>query len=140
VPNRVSVYGYVTQFAGVPAATAILTFQADISVQPVAGNGALGPNRYAVLPSQVTPGKFRLYYNQSPNRQWTDPKTFATNTTSAALDSSSRFTPGGVEVHLRQLLRNGVTNISTVNVTLIPGRTQVLAGFAFAGYALAIGN
>jgi len=167
-----TVYGYVTQFAGVPAAslfngspsetTAILTFQADISIQPVAGNGPLGPNSFAVLPSLVTPGTFRLYYNQSPNRQWTDPKTFATgtlvgtfsregeqftligsiatNTTSAALESSSPFTLGGVTVHLRQLLRNGVTNITTANVTPLPGSTPVVAIFAFAGYALAIGN
>jgi hypothetical protein len=167
-----TVYGYVTQFAGVPTAslfhgspsesTALLTFQADISVQPIAGNGALGPNSFAVLPSSVAPGAFRLYFSESPGRQWSDPKSFATgtlvgtfrrdgeqfvligsiatNTTSAELESSAPFNVNGVEVHLRRLVRNGVTNITTANVAPLPGSTQAVPIFAFAGYALAIGN
>jgi hypothetical protein len=167
-----TVFGYVTQFAGLPAAslfngtpgesTALLTFHAEIAIQPLPGNGDLGPNTFAVLPVSVVPGPFRFYFNTNPTRSWNNPAAFAsgtlvgdflregeqfsligpigTNTASAVLESSVPFTIGSVEVNFRRLLRNGVTNITTGNNAPVPGSTPVSPIFAFAGYALAIGD
>lgn len=38
------------------------------------------------------------------------------------------------------MVRQGITNISTANAAALPGSTPVAPIFAFAGYALAIGN
>lgn len=167
-----TVFGYVTQFVGLGSAslfngtpgesTALLTFQAEIAIQPLPGNGELGANSFAVLPISVLPGQFRFYYNSNPNRRWSDPSSFASgtlvatflregeqfaligpvgsNTASATFESSTPFKIDGVEVNFRRLLRNGVTNITSGNNTPVPGSTPAVPIFAFAGYALAIGD
>lgn len=167
-----AVFGYVTQFAGLPSAslfngtpgesTALLTFHAEIAIQPLPGNGELGPNAFAVLPISVVPARFHFYFTSSPNHRWSDPASFAsgtlvgtflregeqfaligpigTNTASTTLESSTPFTIGSVDVNFRRLLRNGVTNITSGNNTPLPGSTPVIPIFAFAGYALAIGD
>lgn len=106
------------------------------------------------------PGAFRFYHNASPSRRWADPASFATgtlvgtfrregeqfaligpiatNSASAALESATPFLVGGVEVNLRRMLRNGVTNLTTANVAPLPGSTPIAPIFAFAGYGLAI--
>lgn len=166
------VYGYLTQFAGLPAAslftgtpseaTARLTFRADITFRPLPGNGDLGPNSVSVLPILVEPGDFKLFLATGGTHAWADPATFSNgtqianfaraseqfaiigpvgvNTASAALKNSTTFTIDGDSFNFRRLAPKGVTNVTTGNNAPLPGSTPVTPTFAFAGYALAIGN
>lgn len=167
------VYGYFTQMDGLPASTslfrgtpgeanALLTFRADISFQPLPGNGDLGGGQFAVNPAIVKPGEFSVYYSASPNHNWSDPDSFSKgqlaaaflrageqyvltgpigiNTASATLQTSSRVSVDGVVLDLGKLLPRGVTNITTGSNTPLTGSTPVAPVFAFAGYGLAIGK
>ncbi len=166
------VTGYFTQFAGLPTealfngtpseSTAFLTFRADINFLPLPGNGALGPNNFAVLPTLVAPGPFKVYFTANPSHSWNDAASFATgnligtfaregeqfsligpiglNTASAALESSAPFTLGGAERSLRRIVPRGVTNITTGNNVPLSGSTPTAPIFAFADYALTIGD
>ena len=167
-----TVYGYVTQLAGVPSsalfkgspgeATALVTFRADVSFQPLPGNGEMGPNQFAVFPGLVAPGPFKLYLTENPSRTWTDPAGFSSgatiaeftrademftlfgsiglNTASASLASSTAINLNGISWNARRIIPRGITNITTANGTPLPGSTPVSPAFAFAGYALAIGR
>jgi hypothetical protein len=88
ISNTGTVYGYLTDlsvtnataslFRGTPSeSTALLTFRADISFQPLPGNGPLGGGQFAVSPVLVTPGVYRIYFTQAPAHDWSDPNTFS---------------------------------------------------------------
>ena len=150
-------------FQGAPSeATALLTFRANIQFQPLPPNGDLGGGNFAVMPILVTPGDFSVYYTSNPKHDWSNPDTFSSgqpvatfarqveqfsvlgaisiNSASAELRSSAPFPMGGRYFNLRSLVPNGVTNITTGPNAPLPGSTQTSPIFAFAGYALAIGN
>ena len=168
-----TVYGYLTDLAGISSAaplfqgtpseaTAFLTFRADISFQPLPGNGALGGGQFAVTPILVTPGNFRIYFTPAPAHDWNNPDTFSNgqvaatlarapelfsvlgamsiNAGSAALQSSSTFPLNGHPMNLRDVFPNGVTDITTGPTIALPGSTATSPIFAFAGYALTIGD
>jgi hypothetical protein len=150
-------------FHGTPGeTTAILTFRANINFQPLPGNGPIGNGQFTVTPVLVTPGDFKIYFNPSPAHDWTDPNTFSSgqviatlargleqfsvlatfssNAGSAALQSSAPFFLNGRSINLRDIFPNGVTNITTGPAIGLPGSTPTAPIFAFAGYALTIGD
>jgi hypothetical protein len=150
-------------FHGTPGeTTALLTFRANINFQPLPGNGPIGNGQFAVTPTLVTPGDFQIYFTPSPAHDWTDPSTFSSgqvvatlargleqfsvlatfssNAGSAALQSSAPFPLNGHNMNLRDLFPNGVTNITTGPAIPLLGSTPTAPIFAFAGYALAIGD
>jgi hypothetical protein len=150
-------------FHGTPGEnTALLTFRANINFQPLPGNGPIGNGQFAVTPTLVTPGDFQIYFTPSPAHDWTDPNTFSSgqvvatlargleqfsvlatfssNAGSAALQSSAPFSLNGHNMNLRDLFPSGVTNITTAPAIPLPGSTPTAPIFAFAGYALTIGD
>jgi hypothetical protein len=168
------IYGYFTHLNGVPAGVslfrgtpgetnALLTFRANITFQPLPGNGDIGGGLFAVTPILVTPGDFQVYSTAIPNHVWNDPSSFsngqviatfarepeqfsvlgaiAINAASATLRSSARFSlDGQTNLNLRDIVPNGVTDITTGPTVALPGSTPTAPIFAFAGYALTIGN
>jgi len=171
--NTGVVYGYITDLAGIATAsslfrgtpsesTALMTFRADISFQPLPGNGALGNGQFAVSPALVSPGTYQIYFTQSPAHDWSDPNTFSNgqiiatlargleqfsvlgttlqNVGSAVLKSSVPFPVNGQNTDLSSLIPNGSTNITTAPVIALPGSMATAPVFAFSGYALAIGR
>ena len=150
-------------FQGTPGeTTALLTFRANINFQPLPGNGPIGNGQFAVTPVLVTPGNFQIYFTPSQSHDWTDPNTFSSgqviatlargleqfsvlatfssNAGSAALKSSTPFSLDGRRINLRDIFPNGVTNITTGPAIGLPGSTPTAPIFAFAGYALTIGD
>lgn len=150
-------------FYGTPSeATAFLTFRANIKFQTLPPNGDLGGGNFAVTPILVSPGDFQVYFTSTPKHDWTDPNTFSSgqsvgtfsreveqftamgaisiNAASADLRSSAPFVLGGRSFSLRNIVPNGVTNITTGPNAPLPGSTPTAPIFALAGYALAIGN
>lgn len=163
-----TVYGYFTAIEGVGAgpalfkgtpseSTAYFTFRADIRFMPLAGNGDFG-SQFAVFPTFVLPGDFKVYYSANPSANWTRPDTFssgqliatlarkaeqfatigpvATNTATARLTSGDEFTFGNRAYDSREIVR-AVTNVTTGNAIPLSGSTPVTPSFAFAGYGLA---
>jgi hypothetical protein len=150
-------------FHGTPSeTTALLTFRANINFQPLPGNGPIGNGQFAVTPVLVTPGNFQIYFTPSPTHDWSDPSTFSSgqvvatlargleqfsvlatfslNAGSAALQSSAPFSLNGQTLNLRDLFPNGISDITTGPAITLPGSTPTGPIFAFAGYALTIGN
>lgn len=169
--NTGTVYGYLTDLYGINTATslfrgtpsentALLTFRADITFQPLPGNGALGNGQFAVSPVLVNPGHYQIYFTQSPAHDWNDPNTFSNgqviatlvrglelfsvlgtivqNAGTAARESSSPFSLNGQSIDLSALIPYGSTNITTGPLLPLPGSTATVPVFAFSGYALAI--
>jgi hypothetical protein len=150
-------------FHGTPGeTTALLTFRANISFQLLPGNGPIGNGQFAVTPTLVTPGDFQIYFTPSPVHDWTDPNTFSSgqviatlargleqfsvlatfssNAGSAALQSSAPFSLNGHNMNLRDIFPNGITDITTGPAIPLPGSTATAPIFAFAGYAVTIGD
>jgi hypothetical protein len=167
------VYGYLTDLAGVTTAaslfhgtpgetTALLTFRANVTFQPLPGNGPIGNGQFAVSPVLVTPGDFQIYYTANPAHDWSDPNTFsngqtiatlaraleqfsvlatyALNAGSATLQSSAPFPLNGRNMNLRDIFPNGVTDITTGPAIPLAGSTPTAPILAFTGYALVIGD
>jgi hypothetical protein len=142
--------------------TALLTFRANISFQLLPGNGPIGNGQFAVTPTLVAPGDFQIYFTPSPVHDWANPDTFSSgqviatlareleqfsvlatyslNAGSAVLQSSAPFPLNGHNMNLRDIFPNGVTNITTGPAIPLPGSTPTAPIFAFAGYALTIGD
>ena len=150
-------------FHGPPSeATAMLTFRANINFQPLPGNGAVGNGQFAVTPILVMPGNFQIYFTPSPAHDWADPNTFSngqvvatlaraleqfsvlatfsTNAGSADLRASAPFSLSGRTMSLRNIFPSGVTNITSGPAITLTGSTPTAPIFAFAGYALTIGD
>jgi hypothetical protein len=150
-------------FRGAPGEnTALLTFRANITFQFLPNNGDFPDGTSAVSSVLVDPGSIQYYFTPNPNHNWQDPNSFsnglvvatlardteqfsilgsvAVNAASASLTASLPFPLGGKLVSFRDLLRNGVTNVTSGPNTPLPGSTQTAPIFAFAGYGLAIGE
>jgi hypothetical protein len=140
-------------FNGNPSeSTALFTIRADVTFAPLPANGDIAP----VL---IHPGPINMYFTPNPAHNWDDPATFSngqsiaifareteqlaiigpigTNTASAKLTSSARFSFGGANFDIGQLIPRGVTNVTTGSITLLSGSVFPTPIFGFAGYGLA---
>lgn len=137
-----------TVFNGPPGeGTALFTFRALFSLEALPLNGD-------VQPYLVSAGTFDIYYNPSPNRDWSDPESFSAGQLIAhfmrpeslfirvlqsdpgayeaisvhdvteILASSHSFTFNGNEYDLADFVPNGITLYETISNTLVPGVTD----------------
>jgi hypothetical protein len=159
------VVGYFTFVEGIPGpffndspseATAFFTFRSDtISLTPPIRNG---PN---LSVTTFSPGTFSVYFNASPDGDFSNADTFSsgqliatferssgmivvngastgTSTFSAKLISSRDFQFQGKTVNFRSLVPHGVTVLATTSNVIVVGPTELAQPFAFS--AIAIGG
>ena len=144
-------------FNGAPSeATAYFTFSTDVlSLTPMPSNGNVGL-------SLVSAGAFNVYYNSSPNGDWSNPATFssgqliatftraeslapfigaiATHSLSESLSSSRRFTFDGKTYNFKRMTPHGITFSQFLNTTPITGIADYPVAFAGAGATMAVGD
>ena len=143
-------------FDGSPSeATAYFTFSTDVlSLTPMPNNGNIGLNL-------VSPGTFNVYYNTSPNGDWSDPATFSSgrliatftrteslfpaigpigiHNLSESLSFSRRFTFDGGTYNFDRIAPHGITFAQFVDMTPLTGVTDYPVAFAAVGSTTAIG-
>jgi hypothetical protein len=145
-------------FNGPPSgATAYFTFSTDVlSLTPMANNGN-------VALSLVSAGTFKVYYNTSPNGDWSDPATFSSgrliatftrteslfptigpigiHNLSESLSSSQRFTFHGQTYNFNGIAPQGVTFAQFADLTpIMSGVSDYPIAFAAVGTTTAIGS
>jgi hypothetical protein len=158
--------GYVVHLTGVSAslfngspseATAYFTFSTDVlSLTPIGTNGE------AAL-FLVSAGTFKVYYNPTPDGDWSNPGTFSSghliatfarkeslfplftnvgvHSLSETLESSQAFTFGGEAFDVRRMVPNGITFASFFGTKpLITGLTDYPVAFSAAGTTMAVGG
>jgi hypothetical protein len=145
-------------FSGAPGVgTAYFTFSTDVlALTPMPGNADL--SLYL-----VSSGTFNVYYNPSPNGDWSDPATFSSGTLiatfkrdqslfpffttygvhalSETLESSQDFTFNGKTYNFNRMVPNGITFASFFSATpQSTGRSDYPVAFAAAGTTMAVGQ
>jgi hypothetical protein len=157
--------GYVAHIEGITSslfngppseATAYFTFSTDVlSLTPMPNNGNVGL-------SLVSAGTFNVYYNTSPNGDWSNPATFssgqliatftrteslfpaigpiAIHSLSESLLSSQRFNFSGRTYNFNRIAPHGITFAQFFNATPITGITDYPIAFAGAGATMAVGE
>jgi len=136
--------------------TAYFTFSTDVlSLTPMPNNGN-------VALSLVSAGTFDVYYNTSPNGDWSNPASFssgqliatftrteslapfigaiATHSLSESLLSSQRFTFNGRTYNFNRIAPHGITFAQFLNAAPITGITDYPIAFAGAGATMAVGG
>ena len=156
--------GYLVHIAGITSslfdgqpseATAYFTFSTDVlSLTPLPNNGN-------VALSLVSAGTFNVYYNTSPNRDWSDPTTFssgrliatftrteslfpvigpiAIHNLSESLSYSRRFTFDGGTYNFDRITPHGITFAQFADMTPLTGAGDYPIAFAVVGTTTAIG-
>lgn len=158
--------GYVVHLDGVSESlfngspsegTAYFTFSTDVlSLTPMPANGDLA--LYL-----VSAGSFNVYYNSSPNGDWSNPGTFSSgkliatfkrdqslfpffstygvHALSETLESSRSFTFNGQTYNFNRMVPNGITFASFISATpLTTGLSDYPVAFAAAGTTTAVGD
>jgi len=144
-------------FDGPPSeATAYFTFSTDVlSLTPMPNNGNVGL-------SLVSAGTFNVYYNTSPNSDWSDPSTFSSgrliatftrteslfptvgpigiHNLSESLSSSRRFTFDGGTYNFNGIAPHGITFAQFADMTPLTGIADYPLAFAVVGSTTAIGS
>ncbi len=157
------VVGYFSDITGISGAlfngtpgesTAFFTFRSDVfSLTPLPGNGDVGLDL-------VSAGTFSVYFNPTPNGNWSNPDTFSSGQLVAKftrtqtlflqigpvsqhvlterLASSQSFTFNGNEYNFNRLVPGGITLNEFFSNTGVPGVTNFPVGLAFAGNGTAL--
>jgi hypothetical protein len=158
--------GYVVHVNGISAslfngppseATAFFTFSTDVlSLTPLPGNGD-------VALYLVSAGSFNVYYNISPDGDWSNPNTFSSgqliatfarheslfplftpigiHSLSETLESSQTFTFNGQALNFKRMVPHGITFASFFSTrALTTGLTDYPVAFAAAGTTTAVGG
>ncbi|HEY4050969.1 MAG TPA: hypothetical protein VGM27_29245 [Acidobacteriaceae bacterium] len=144
-------------FNGSPSeATAFFTFSTDVlQLTPLPANGD-------VALDLVSAGTFSVYYNTSPNGDWTNPATFSSgkliatfarkeslfpqigpigiHSLSETLESSQSFTFDGQTYDFNRIAPNGITFAQFFSATPGTGITDYPVAFAAAGTTMAVGG
>jgi len=145
-------------FNGSPSeSTAYFTFSTDVlSLTPIPSNGDLA--LYL-----VSAGTFNVYYNSSPNGDWSDPATFSSgkliatfkrdqslfpffttygfHAVSETLASSQPFTFNGQTYDFSRMVPYGITFASFFSATpQSTGRSDYPVAFTAAGTTIAVGS
>ena len=157
------VIGYFTDIQGVSGAlfsgapgesTAFFTFRSDVfSLTPLPNNGDVGLDL-------VSPGTFSIYFNPTPNGDWSNPDTFSSGQLVArftrtetlflqigpvsehvlteSLAWARNFTVNGHEYNFNDLVPGGITLSELFSNTGVPGVANFPVGLAFAGSGTAV--
>jgi len=144
-------------FNGSPSeATAYFTFSTDVlTLTPM-------PNDGDVALDLVSAGTFSVYYNTSPNGDWSNPATFSSgkliatfsrkeslfpqigpvsfHSLSETLLSSQSFTFEGKTFDFNRIVPSGITFAQFFSTTPLAGITDYPVAFAGAGTTMAIGG
>jgi hypothetical protein len=144
-------------FNGSPSeATAFFTFSTDVlSLTPLPNNGDIAL-------SLVSAGTFNVYYNTSPNGDWSNPGTFSSgeliatftrkeslfpqigpigfHSLSESLESSRSFKFDGQTFNFNRITPHGITFAQFFSSTPLPGITDYPVAFAATGTTMAIGG
>ncbi len=145
-------------FNGVPSeAAAFFTFSTDVlSLTPMLSNGD-------VALYLVSAGTFNVYYNNSPQGDWSNSNTFssgqliatfarreslfpqftaiAVHSLSETLESSQTFTFNGQALNFKRMVPHGITFAQFFSTTpLTTGLTDYPVAFAAAGTTIAVGG
>jgi hypothetical protein len=144
-------------FNGSPSqATAYFTFSTDVlQLTPLPTNGD-------VALSFVSAGTFNVYYNASPNGNWSNPSTFSSgqliatfarqqslfpeigpigfHVLSETLVSGGRFEFDGVTFDFNKIAPHGITFVQFFSTTPQTGTTEYPDAFAGAGATIAVGG
>jgi hypothetical protein len=158
------VYGYLTHVEGVPGpyfngppseVSALFTFKAD-AIPP----GPQLPSNGDVVPNELPPGNFAIYYTATPSHDWGNPDSFASGqriatfrrsiamswmfgpgaaeTHSAALVASADFTINDQTFNFEDLVGHGVTDTAIGTNTPTPGSAFPIFSFPFAGWSVVV--
>jgi hypothetical protein len=144
-------------FNGSPSeATAYFTFSTDVlTLTPLPNNGDIAL-------SLVSAGTFSVYYNTSPNGDWSNPATFSSgkpiatfarkeslfpqigpigfHSLSESLESSQSFTFDGQTFNFNRIAPHGITFAQFFSTTPLTGITDYPVAFAAAGATMAVGG
>jgi hypothetical protein len=144
-------------FNGSPSpGTAYFTFSTDVlTLTPL-------PNNADVTLSFVSAGTFSVYYNTSPDGDWSNPATFASgqliatfhrnqtlyaeigpigfHALSETLVSSRSFTFDGQTYNFNRIAPNGITFAQFFSTAAQTGTTEYPYAFAGAGSVMAVGG
>jgi hypothetical protein len=144
-------------FNGAPSeSTAYFTFSTDIlQLTPM-------PNDGDIALSLVSAGTFSVYYNATPNGNWSDPATFSSgeliarfsrkeslfpeigpigfHALSESLLSSQNFTFDNQTFNFNRIAPNGITFAQFFSTTPLTGITDYPVAFAGVGTTMAIGG
>jgi hypothetical protein len=122
------------------------------------GNGLIGPGQFAVTPFLVEPGTWSIYFTANPAHNWDDPGTFSNgqvvatlqrpveqfsvfpafsiNAGIAKLQFSTPFAVGGRTINLRDIVPNGLVDVTSGPPIPLTGSTPTSPIFAVSGYSL----
>jgi hypothetical protein len=144
-------------FNGSPSeASAYLTFSTDVlQLTPMPKNGDIAL-------SLVSAGTFNVYFNATPNGDWSNPATFSSgqliatfarkeslfpeigtmgfHSLSESLLSSRSFKWNGQTFNFNRIAPHGITFAQFFSTTLLPGITDYPVAFAAAGTTMAVGG
>ena len=162
VNGTADIYGYFTTIAGIPGSlfdgppsetTALFTFRAQGSTQPLPTNGNVGI-------TLIDPGDISVYFSPAPNHNWSDPDSFSNGQLvatfarakaaqvqvgpvieeahTATLVSSRDFNVNQVTLGFADLAPHGVTDKALGSSQPLPSSVFPLLRFPFAGYGIAV--
>jgi hypothetical protein len=144
-------------FNGSPSeATAYFTFSTDVlTLTPLPNDGGVGLDL-------VSAGTFSVYYNSSPNGDWSNPATFSSgkliatfsrkeslfpqlgpvafHSLSETLSSSQSFTFDGQTFDFKCITPDGITFAQFFSTTPLTGITDYPVALAGAGTTMAVGG
>jgi len=162
VDGTADIYGYFTTILGIPGSlfdgppsetTALFTFRAQGSTQPLPNNGDVGI-------ALIEPGDICVYFSAVPNHNWADPDSFSNGQLvatfarakaaqvqvgpvieeahTATLVSSRDFNVNQVTLDFASLAPHGVTDNALGSAQPLSSSVFPRLTFPFAGYGFVV--